>query len=400
MAYTTSYCILAVRWGIGLCPALIGISICLQDWQTRSGNAQKNLSTVYFPNWMIMRKKTNETIRELSRYTYDWITSYIPTLRTNSSHTTRNYRIAVNLFISYLEEIGFNESNFNTDCFSANRVNEWLRWLKENRKCSNETCNCRLASLKCLIKYFGIRNTTYRFLYQDVSDSVKHLKEPKRKVIGLTRDAVKAIFSIPNTKTAKGLRDLTLMELEYGTATRIDEVLSLKISQICLHADKPYITVIGKGSKIRSAYLMSGLVETLKRYIKIFHGERPNADDYLFYSSWHGEKTKLSQEAIRKRLRMYAIKAHELCEDVPLDLHSHMWRHAKATHWLEDGINIVEISKLLGHESIETTMKYQDITTKQQLAALATLEEEKNSSTIKLWKLPNAGNIRDYFNFV
>lgn len=347
-----------------------------------------------------MRKKTNETIRELSRYTYDWITSYIPTLRTNSSHTTRNYRIAVNLYISYLEEIGFNESNFNTDCFSANRVNEWLRWLKENRKCSNKTCNCRLASLKSLIKYFGIRNTTYRFLYQDVSDSVKHLKEPKRKVIGLTRDAVKAIFSIPNTKTAKGLRDLTLMELEYGTATRIDEVLSLKISQICLHADKPYITVIGKGSKIRSAYLMSGLVEMLKRYIKVFHGDRPNADDYLFYSSWHGEKTKLSQEAVRKRLRMYATKAHELCEDVPLDLHSHMWRHAKATHWLEDGINIVEISKLLGHESIETTMKYQDITTKQQLAALATLEEEKNSSTIKLWKLPNAGNIRDYFNFV
>ncbi|MDD6393693.1 MAG: hypothetical protein PUG21_05390 [Prevotella sp.] len=62
---------------------------------------------------------------------------------------------------------------------------------------------------------------------------------------------------------------------------------------------------------------MSGLVETLKRYIKVFHGDRPNADDYLFYSSWHGEKTKLSQEAIRKRLRMYATKAHELCEDVP-----------------------------------------------------------------------------------
>lgn len=264
-----------------------------------------------------MRKKANEAIKEISRYTYDWITSYIPTLRTNSRHTTRNYRIAVNLYIVYLEEAGFNEANFNTDCFSANRVNEWLKWLKETRKCSNKTCNCRLASLKCLIKYFGIRNPTYHFLYQDVSDSVKHLKEPKCKTTGLTKEAVKAIFSIPNTKTSKGLRDLTLMELEYGTATRIDEVLSLKVSQINLHADKPYITVIGKGCKIRSAYLMSGLVETLKRYIKVFHGDRPNADDYLFYSSWHGEKAKLSQEAIRKRLRMYATKAHELCEDVP-----------------------------------------------------------------------------------
>ena len=150
------------------------------------------------------------------------------------------------------------------------------------------------------------------------------------------------------------------MELEYGTATRIDEVLSLKIRQINLKANKPYITVIGKGSKIRSAYLMSGLVTTLKKYIGTFHGEEPNPDDYLFYSSWHGEKAKLSQKAVRKRLKVYAAKAHEICLDVPLDLHSHMWRHAKATHWLEDGINIVEISKLLGHESLETTMKYQD----------------------------------------
>ena len=56
-----------------------------------------------------MRKKANEAIKELSRYAYDWITSYIPTLRTCSSHTIRNYRIAVNLYITYLEEIGFNE---------------------------------------------------------------------------------------------------------------------------------------------------------------------------------------------------------------------------------------------------------------------------------------------------
>lgn len=345
-------------------------------------------------------KKTNNAIREISRYTYDWITSYVPTLRTYSDHTTRNYKIAVNLYITYIEELGYDETNFNTNCFAANIVTQWLTWLKESRKCSNKTCNCRLASIKSLLKYFGIRNPTYRYLYQDVANSVKHLKEAKSKVSGMTREAVKAIFSIPETKTRKGLRDLTLMELEYGTATRIDEVLSLKIRQINLKADKPYVTVVGKGSKIRSAYLMSGLVTTLKKYICTFHGEEPNPDDYLFYSSWHGEKAKLSQEAVRKRLKVYAAKAHEICPDVPLNLHSHMWRHAKATHWLEDGINIVEISKLLGHESLETTMKYQDITTKQQLAALATIEEEKNSSTVKLWKLPGAGNIRDYFNFI
>lgn len=346
-----------------------------------------------------MRKNTNEVIKELSRYTYDWITSYIPTLRTCSDHTIRNYKLSVSLYITYLEESGYNELNFTTDCYSSNIINEWLKWLKENRGCSNRTCNCRLAALKNLIKYYGIRNPTYAFLYQSISDSVKSLKEPKSKVTGMTKNAVKAVLSIPNTKTKIGLRDLTLMELEYGTATRIDELLSIKISQINLKTEKPSITVIGKGCKIRSLYLMSGLVETLKRYIAVFHGDAPIASDYLFYSPWHGEKTKLSQESVRKRLKIYAFKAHEVCNEVPLNLHSHMWRHAKATHWLEDGINIVEISKLLGHENINTTMKYQDITTKQQLEALATIEDEKNVSAVKLWKQPNAANIRDYFKF-
>lgn len=347
-----------------------------------------------------MNRKANESIREIARYTYDWITSYIPAQRTNSSHTVRAYKTTVNLYVAFLEEQGYKASSFSSDCFSANMVCDWQRWMKEKRNCSSRTCNCRLAAIKCLLKYFGIRNAAYRHLYQSVSDAVKPMKEPKAKVVGLSRDAVKTIFSMPDTKTRIGLRDLTLMEIEYGTATRIDEVLSLKNSQLHLDVERPYITVVGKGSKLRSAYLMSGLVETLKKYIKVYHGENPDPDGYLFYSPWHGEKSKLSQEAVRKRLRIYSGKAHIQNAEVPKELHSHMWRHAKATHWLEDGINIVEISRLLGHESIETTMKYQDITTRQQLAALATIEDERHSPKIKLWKQAGAGSISDYFNFV
>ena len=98
------------------------------------------------------------------------------------------------------------------------------------------------------------------------------------------------------------------MSFEYGTATRIDEVLSIKIGQLHMDGEKPYVTVIGKGSKIRSMYLMSGLVETLRKYIAVYHGENPNPNDYLFYSFWHYAKAKLSQEAIRKRLKIYAVK--------------------------------------------------------------------------------------------
>jgi len=347
-----------------------------------------------------MNKKNNEyQAMEIARLTFDWINTYLPTLRTNSSHTIKAYRTAVNLYINYLEDKGITEKTLNAECFSVSHLNDWLTWLKQERSSSNKTCNNRMAAIKSLLKYIGTRNPTYKVLYLDTAASVNRLREPKSKVQGMTKDAVKAILAIPNPSSRVGLRDIAIMSFEYGTATRIDEVLSLKINSLKLRADKPYATILGKGSKIRTAYLMSGLVETLQKYMKVFHGAKPDPNDYLFYSSWHGQKSKLSQEAIRKRLKIYASKAHETCSDVPLDLHSHQWRHAKACHWLEDGINIVEISKLLGHESIETTMVYQDITTEQQMRALATLEDEATSTIPKKWKLEKNKGLSDIFGF-
>ena len=347
-----------------------------------------------------MSKKNNECQAiEIARFTFDWINVYIPTLRTNSPHTIRAYRTSVNLYVCYLEGKGITDKTFNVEFFSVSWLDGWLIWLRQERNCSNKTCNNRLAAIKCLLKYIGTRNATYKILYLEAAASVKRLREPKSKVHGMTKDAVRAILAIPNPSSKVGLRDIAIMAFEYGTATRIDEVLSLKINSLKLSMDKPYATVLGKGSKIRTAFLMSGLVETLQKYIKVFHGAKPNPDDFLFYSSWHGQKSKLSQEAIRKRLKIYASKAHETCSDVPLSLHSHHWRHAKACHWLEDGLNIVEISKLLGHESIETTMVYQNITTEQQLRALATLEDEATCAIPKKWKIEKNKGLSDLFGF-
>jgi integrase len=66
-----------------------------------------------------------------------------------------------------------------------------------------------------------------------------------------------------------------------------------------------------------------------------------------------------------------------------LNLHAHQFRHAKASHWLEDGMSIVQISFLLGHEQLETTMKCLDITTVQEAEAPAALEDEKSRATPK-----------------
>lgn len=75
-----------------------------------------------------------------------------------------------------------------------------------------------------------------------------------------------------------------------------------------------------------------------------------------------------------------------ILEDVPVNTHAHQFRHTKASHWLEDGMNVVQVSFLLGHENLETTMRYLDIITEDKMRALATLESEKAPDTLKRWK--------------
>lgn len=94
-----------------------------------------------------------------------------------------------------------------------------------------------------------------------------------------------------------------------------------------------------------------------------------------------GKYVKLTEPALDKRIKIYAADAHKKCPEVLLDTHAHQFRHAKATHWLEEGINIIQLSFLLGNASLDTTMRYLDITTDDKRKSLSILEgEEKRMS--------------------
>ena len=85
------------------------------------------------------------------------------------------------------------------------------------------------------------------------------------------------------------------------------------------------------------------------------------------------KKKKLTEAALAKRIKICAARAHEICPDVPLDAHAHQFRHAKASHWLEDGMNVVQVSFLLGHAQLETTMRYLDISIDDKAKAIYNL---------------------------
>ena len=58
------------------------------------------------------------------------------------------------------------------------------------------------------------------------------------------------------------------MILLYNTAARLDEILSIKVEQLHMDQAKPSATIIGKGNKVRTLYLLSKAVAYLKKYMK------------------------------------------------------------------------------------------------------------------------------------
>lgn len=338
-----------------------------------------------------MKAKNEASI--LARHIATFLNEYAPKRKTESANTLKGYTDTLTLYLQFLESKGVTPLKLEAECFKRGWIEQWLDWLKNERKNQPDTCNNRLASLRTFLKYLGDTDIRFLSLYQDAA-MIERLPVQKKKVTGLSRNAVKALLATPDLKKKSGRRDLALILMLYSTAARIDEVLSLKICHLHLEAHHPYVTFVGKGNKVRTLYLLERAVKHLQKYLQEFHGRTPASEAYVFYSRNEGIHGKLTASAVDKMLKKVALKAHEVCAEVPLSLHAHQFRHAKASHWLQDGVNLLQISFLLGHEQVQTTMVYLDITKEDEFKALATVEDDKDLKLERKWK--SNASLRDF----
>ncbi|MEZ5047656.1 MAG: tyrosine-type recombinase/integrase [Chitinophagaceae bacterium] len=120
-----------------------------------------------------------------------------------------------------------------------------------------------------------------------------------------------------------------------------------------LDFDRKQLHIVqSKGKKI-AMYHGEHLIRGLKQYIA---SEKP--EEYLFNGQPNGRAggdfdSRYSQRGVQWVVKQIAKEAGIL-----KDVHTHSMRHSYAVHLLEDGLNIVTLKNLLGHENIETTMEY------------------------------------------
>ena len=144
-------------------------------------------------------------------------------------------------------------------------------------------------------------------------------------------------------KCCKTIRDQAIVNFLASTGCRISEMTELNRNDVDL--DKLECVVHGKGNKERTVYLSEVAGMLVREYLE----SRKDSEEALFIGVRH---ERLQPGGVR-------IMLNALAKDANVEhVHPHKFRRTRATELTRRGMPIQEVSRILGHEKIDTTMKY------------------------------------------
>jgi len=316
--------------------------------------------------------------------TYEFLEIYLPRQCGRSPHTVESYRDALSLFRRYiLNVLGISIGKFTFAECTRECVLGFMDYLSElNNKPS--TRNHRLAVLKSYFFFAADKNISLQSNALEIN-RVPLCRVPKTEKTVIPEDAMAAILQQPpNTKM--GLRDRTIMILLYDSGARIAEILGLKVTDVVISGDNPYIRVNGKGSKQRIIPITVKTAAHIKQYISVYHtGMRPKTN-LLFFTVIKNIAGMMSEGNVERFITQYACKAQASCASVPDRVHPHMFRRTHATQLFQNGVSLPLVSRLLGHASLQTTQIYAKPSLKMLREAIESIETLEQKNVKPIWE--------------
>jgi integrase/recombinase XerD len=235
-------------------------------------------------------------------------------------------------------------------------LERYQRYLYHYRKPNGEpltfgTQQTRLAPLKAFFQWA----TRERHLLYNPASELLLPRLPRRlpKHILSVAD-IESLISQPDIATAQGVRDRAMLETLYSTGIRRMELVQLTLYDLDTRGGS--LTVRGgKGSRDRIVPLGERACAWLDRYLDEIRPQLVASHDtgHCFLTDFGEpfEKNRLG-DLVKRYIERAGFKVIGSC---------HLFRHAMATHMLENGADIRYIQAILGHSDLDTTAIYTQV---------------------------------------
>ena len=208
----------------------------------------------------------------------------------------------------------------------------------------------RLAIIKDWFRWLTRQNV---LLHNPASELEMPRREKRLPTAGLSRSQMTALLALPDVNDPLGLRDRAMLELFYSCGLRRLELCRLELSDF--NSERHTLQVRqGKGHKDRMVPVGEQAVHWLERYL-VEVRPRLSLDTRIPAIFLTGYGGPFNPDVVTRMVRSWL-------QQIGAGKGScHLLRHTCATHMLEGGADIRYIQQLLGHENLDTTAIYTQV---------------------------------------
>ncbi len=265
-----------------------------------------------------------------------------------SSQTARIRKQALDGFILWCDERSIGQVQDITRPILQRYQSHLYHYRKANGQALS--FNTQATRLNPLVAFFKWLARDNHILHNPASDLV--LPKPPRQLPKhlMSVAEIENILNQADITTPSGIRNRAILETLYSTGIRRSELMQLSLYDIDTERGTLMVR-LGKGRKDRLIPIGARACAWVTRYVQEVRPQFAPAQDqqHLFITDYGEafEKNRLS-DMVKQHMK-YAGFTSGGC---------HAFRHAMATHMLENGADIRYIQVILGHAELSTTQIY------------------------------------------
>ena len=282
-----------------------------------------------------------------------YFADYLPNQVAASVNTIRSYRDAIVQLLEFFKSVhGIAPEKLDYPDFTSCKIEEFLSYIESRRNIGVSTRNHRLAAIHAFFRYVQYRDPAGFERCAEVL-SVPFKKAYSAPMTYMSVEEVRLLLSIPDQRENAQLRDLAMLVMLYESGARVQELIDLCPSHIRFSSTVT-VELHGKGNKTRLVPFNADAAAIVREYIRRFN--RTGISESLFVNR---NNERLTRAGVQYIIDKYVSIASGLRPDLfRKKISNHSFRHSKAMHLLESGVNLIYIRDLLGHTSVVTTEIY------------------------------------------